>query len=482
MSAEEREAERKYDCPAAFDPPPVPALGAWARPRRLELAAEYYDTADRALTRAGWSLRRRSGGADAGWHLKSPPLLDVRRERRRPDAAELPPDFRAEVEPVTGGRPLERVAVLRTVRHEFDLIGSDGRLRAHLCDDRVAAEASGRATAWREVEVELAPGEPLATLDAVEAALLDAGCARAGHASKVARALEPPGPDAARVGAALGRYAAAQAGAIAGLTAAARSDAPDAVHKLRVACRRLRSALRAFGPVLGADADGTLAEELRWFGDVAGRPRDAEVLREHLLAALQELGPDAAAGPAGRALLAALADEHAAAHAELVRTLDGPRFAALRSRLATMAARPAGPVGPDAARACVAGAIARVERRAARAGRRPDELLRWHEVRKAAKAARYACEALADAYGPDAAATAAGFEAVTEALGELQDTVVASETLRRLRDAAAPAARDAPAAVYDALLARQDARRAAALAQGRTALDAALAERPGWLS
>jgi len=460
MSAEEREAERKYDCPAAFDPPPVPALGAWARPRRLELAAEYYDTADRALTRAGWSLRRRSGGADAGWHLKSPPLLDVRRERRRPDAAELPPDFRAEVEPVTGGRPLERVAVLRTVRHEFDLIGSDGRLRAHLCDDRVAAEASGRATAWREVEVELAPGEPLATLDAVEAALLDA----------------------ARVGAALGRYAAAQAGAIAGLTAAARSDAPDAVHKLRVACRRLRSALRAFGPVLGADADGTLAEELRWFGDVAGRPRDAEVLREHLLAALQELGPDAAAGPAGRALLAALADEHAAAHAELVRTLDGPRFAALRSRLATLAARPAGPVDPDAARACVAGAIARVERRAARAGRRPDELLRWHEVRKAAKAARYACEALADAYGPDAAATAAGFEAVTEALGELQDTVVASETLRRLRDAAAPAARDAPAAVYDALLARQDARRAAALAQGRTALDAALAERPGWLS
>ena len=37
-----------------------------------ELEATYFDTADLALAKAGISLRRRTGGADAGWHLKLP--------------------------------------------------------------------------------------------------------------------------------------------------------------------------------------------------------------------------------------------------------------------------------------------------------------------------------------------------------------------------------------------------------------------------
>ncbi len=38
----------------------------------VDLVATYYDTEELALTRAGVSLRRRTGDSDAGWHLKVP--------------------------------------------------------------------------------------------------------------------------------------------------------------------------------------------------------------------------------------------------------------------------------------------------------------------------------------------------------------------------------------------------------------------------
>ena len=37
-----------------------------------KLEADYYDTSDLRLVRAGVTLRRRHGGGDAGWHLKLP--------------------------------------------------------------------------------------------------------------------------------------------------------------------------------------------------------------------------------------------------------------------------------------------------------------------------------------------------------------------------------------------------------------------------
>src|SRR5258708_24685889 len=36
------------------------------------LAASYFDTADLRLAKAGITLRRRTGGADSGWHPKLP--------------------------------------------------------------------------------------------------------------------------------------------------------------------------------------------------------------------------------------------------------------------------------------------------------------------------------------------------------------------------------------------------------------------------
>jgi len=55
-----------------------------------------------------------------------------------------------------------------------------------------------------------------------------------------------------------------------------------------------------------------------------------------------------------------------------------------------------------------------------------------HEVRKAAKRARYAGEALRPAFGDDAKKFAAAMEEVQEVLGEHRDSVIAGQTLTGL--------------------------------------------------
>src|SRR5215217_3939241 len=55
-----------------------------------------------------------------------------------------------------------------------------------------------------------------------------------------------------------------------------RRDAPDAVHKMRVAVRRLRSALTTFAPLVPASVARPLGKELKWLAGVLGAARDAE--------------------------------------------------------------------------------------------------------------------------------------------------------------------------------------------------------------
>src|SRR4051794_38172433 len=51
---------------------------------------------------------------------------------------------------------------------------------------------------------------------------------------------------------------------------AARQGEVEGVHRMRTAARRLRSNLRLFRPLLGADWAERLALELRWLGQVLG--------------------------------------------------------------------------------------------------------------------------------------------------------------------------------------------------------------------
>lgn len=62
----------------------------------------------------------------------------------------------------------------------------------------------------------------------------------------------------------------------------ARIDSPDAVHRMRVASRRLRSSLATFRPLFRGSKTQSLREELQWLGTVLGPARDVEVMRAHL--------------------------------------------------------------------------------------------------------------------------------------------------------------------------------------------------------
>src|SRR6266481_6215523 len=88
MSVSVNETEAKYEAdldsvlPALDD---LPQVAAAARAPEQLLVAVYYDTADLRLLRAGITLRRRTGGLDAGWHLKLPVGDRTREEIRLPE-------------------------------------------------------------------------------------------------------------------------------------------------------------------------------------------------------------------------------------------------------------------------------------------------------------------------------------------------------------------------------------------------------------
>ncbi|MFP5416939.1 MAG: CHAD domain-containing protein, partial [Actinomycetes bacterium] len=256
-----------------------------------------------------------------------------------------------------------------------------------------------------------------------------------------------------------------------------RADAPDAVHKSRVATRRLRSLLKTFRPLFDRDRTDALRVELRWLGEALGAPRDAEVLKEEFGDLLSQLGPDAVPPDARDRLLGHLDEQHAQGHAALVEALDGPRMDALRAALVALlvepplegaADRPADEVLPKLRRR----AIDEVASLRKWARHEPGELERWHEVRKAAKAVRYATEALVGAM-PELEDDAELWEAVTEAFGVVQDTVVAGDLI----DAAAGAGGVKDGGVWGLLREAQNERRRAAFRAGRKALRVALDRR-----
>ncbi|NEE10242.1 CYTH domain-containing protein, partial [Streptomyces sp. SID7499] len=96
MADTKREIERKYE---ATDDTRLPDLTRAAGVDRTvhhgltELDAVYYDTADLRLAADALTLRRRTGGADEGWHAKFPVAVGVRDEIHEPLSDALPPSL-----------------------------------------------------------------------------------------------------------------------------------------------------------------------------------------------------------------------------------------------------------------------------------------------------------------------------------------------------------------------------------------------------
>jgi inorganic triphosphatase YgiF len=216
--ADHLEIEQKFDADQDFERPDFAAVTATAgvtaaAPVVHRLSATYFDTADGRLQAAKITLRRRTGGSDAGWHLKLPadgplpgaaPLADgvsARRELQEPlecggsdgaDAPVVPARLASRVAEVAGGLPLAPIAILVTERTVVTLTSADGTLLAEIADDQVTArrlpETSAEPLRWREIEVEVPVADPQLQ-QAVADRLLAAGARPAGHGSKLARLL-----------------------------------------------------------------------------------------------------------------------------------------------------------------------------------------------------------------------------------------------------------------------------------------------------
>lgn len=263
-------------------------------------------------------------------------------------------------------------------------------------------------------------------------------------------------PSAATV---LSEYFEQQVGMIRSLEAGVRADLPDAVHQMRIACRRLRSALRVYRSLLVAERTEPLRRELAWLGGMLAGPRDAEVLKQRLGDSLRELPADAVVGPVAERMATELDARHHTAHAALVEALDGPRHRALLVCLSGLLDEPPFQALADAPAAKVlphqlGKAVARVSRRwaAACAASGEEQVVLAHEARKKAKAARYAWEVAVPAI-PTGERAVKAWKQVTESLGVAQDTVVAREALLEL-SAVAQAAGE-PGFTYGVLYGRE---------------------------
>jgi inorganic triphosphatase YgiF len=202
------ETELKMEAGPGFRMPDLSGLEAGLTvtdPQVRQLDASYFDTPDLRLATAGITLRRRTGGTDAGWHLKLPVSAGTRREVQAPlgGSATVPPDLGSLVSGWVGGEPLRVVATLQTRRTVRYLRGPDGTTLAEVADDLVTGQvpgpdgAPGEPVTWREIEVELVDGRP-EILAAARSMLRAAGARPSSSASKLSRLLGPRVGGAAR--------------------------------------------------------------------------------------------------------------------------------------------------------------------------------------------------------------------------------------------------------------------------------------------
>jgi CHAD domain-containing protein len=483
-----REIERKYEGPATDDDAALPDLSGVPGVANVidkgvaELDATYYDTPDQRLAAASLTLRRRTGGDDAGWHLKLPVSDGVRDEIRAPLSDTVPHALTGLVRSRVRDTelvPLVRLLSARDIRH---LVDAAGTLLAEVSLDRVRAErlSGGAGTAeWTEIEVELADDGDPAFLDKVEKKLRKAGLNRSSSSSKLAKALGETGDCEQPAASSVGRdpvtagdhvlaYLRAQRDAIVELDPAVRRDVHDSVHSMRVATRRMRSALRSYAKVLDRALTDPIGEELKWLAGELGVDRDQEVLTERLTRALDDLPGTLVSGPVRTRLDTWSQGRRGGSRRRLIAVLDGTRYLDL---LAALDAVVADPPLLKAAAGDPSQVIAKAVRQdfkkvadlvgqalAIPSGTDRDPVL--HEARKKAKRTRYAAEVAIPALGRPATDLAKSMKYLQALLGDHQDSVMTRGALLEL--AAEAYAAGESSFTYGVLYGREEQQAAAA--------------------
>lgn len=422
----------------------------------------YLDTADLGLASAGLGLRVRvrNGSTELGLKLRAQPrgkgaraALWRRVELEVPladgaalpsDASMLPESMRHRVAPFALARPLREIVALETERTVIPIRHADAT-SIELTLDRVVLIGASTVSPFSEVEAELLAGEESA-LERLSRSLIEIGLVPSTE-DKLARSLaclglDVPGPPATRLSADLTLREAASRVLRVHLKALRRAE-PEArigedlegVHRMRVATRRLRAALRLVREGLPARAAESQRRFLRRTATLLGDVRDLDVLLESLPALVSEAPGALRADSVG--IEALLRELRMRARARLLAWLDSPARFAGEEKLERFVNDPgagragrgpaARPIG-EVARALLAREAVRVFRCGDRLGKEsPTE--RLHALRLAVKRLRYTAEALLEVLGPELEDTLRRIVGLQDALGRLNDASVACEIL-----------------------------------------------------
>lgn len=418
-----REVELKLDC-AASD---LTVLAAHPRldgavaagPDRL--VTTYYDTPGRDLRAAGLTLRVRAQGDRFVQTVKAGGggvgLFD-RAEWESEIPGETPDPLAwagTAAEPILrdAGAPLERLFSSVMTRRVLPVVQGTSCILVTLDEGRIEGPAGG--TPLCELELESRGGDP-ADLFVLAQALAETVPLRLGVMSKSARGFAlidgsvpgsskaepvelPEGASTAevfrRVARACLRHMRLNEGVFSGV-----GRDPDALHQMRVALRRLRSALSLFAPLLEADPRAaSFADEISRVTEPFGRARDLDVFLDATLPALARARPDAGLDD----LRARAEAERERAYGAVLAILDSPQWRGLLLDLVGWIETGAWAGQPEAgedARDFAARALERARRRLksrARGLRRLDPEER-HRVRIAGKKLRYGAEFFAGLY------------------------------------------------------------------------------------
>jgi inorganic triphosphatase YgiF len=320
---------------------------------QARLVSTYYDTPKLALKRRGLTLRVREQGDrfiqtvktgdPSGGDLLTRGEWEDELAENRPDpeavqsGEHLPDGIAGDLQ------PLFATDVTRTT---FAIESAPAtRIEAAIDQGEIRAAGGDETEPISEIELELKSGDAAALYD-VALKLLDVAPIRIEPRSKSERGYrlgeeaEAAAPVAhaepivldptMSVEAALQEIGRACLAHLLHNEAAALAMQPEGVHQMRVAARRVRSAVSAFRKLLPAAGRHRISDELGWFVDILGGARNLDVFATELLlptraALVHEAGIDD--------LAAALDRERSAAYQRLERAVQSERYAASMLRV-----------------------------------------------------------------------------------------------------------------------------------------------------
>ncbi|KYG98879.1 CYTH and CHAD domain-containing protein [Bradyrhizobium sp. DOA1] len=299
---------------AHFNAAPVIAAHARNKGSRKHLKSVYYDTPERTLRRNGLSLRVRQSGARFVQTVKTDAADDPLRRGEweasvpslAPDLALAMPFVPEKLRGVLEAQPLEAVFTADIHRHARIVDLPSGTVEVAF--DRGGLAAGDRSMPVSEIELELKDGSA-STIYEIALRLAEHGVVKPSIRSKSARGFDlamgaPPtarrprklrlDPSVTLDDAFATILRSCFLHLLQSLPAAEDGRNPEGVHQLRVALRRLRSALdlmRSVGTLSNLDA---VRSEAKWLAQDLSAARDWDVFQLETLPTIAKACPSVA--------------------------------------------------------------------------------------------------------------------------------------------------------------------------------------------